>query len=125
MNGSYSFDTRITVLTETEIDTPGGVIKTWVKGNTLWASILQKVLNMFIATQIDYSQRYAQSPIYRIIVRSKQTWKFESTRFLWTSPSEGVRTLEPFELKRLPGTRHTSYTSLLVRDITDLKEGLA
>lgn len=125
MNGSYSFDTRITILLETEVDSPGGVIKTWNNGDSMWASVVQKVLNMYITTKVDFDQRWAQAPIYRVIVRGKRNWEFESTRFLWNSPSDGVRTLEPFEHKRLPGSRHTSYTSILTRDITDLKEGPA
>lgn len=125
MTGSYSFDARITILSRVETDSPGGVIKTWTNGIVLWASVVQMVKNMFISVQIMYDERYAQTTIYRIITRGKQNFDYESTRFSWNSPSQGVRILEPFETSRLPGSRHTNFTSILVRDITDLKEGPA
>jgi len=125
MNGSYAYDSRVTVQTETETDSAGGVIKQWVNGDVLWANVVQKVLNMYITVKLDFDQRFAQTSIYRVTTRGKQNWNFESTRFLWNSPSEGIRTLEPFESQRLLGKRNTYFTSILTRDITDLKEGPA
>ena len=121
MPAPWAFDTQVQVQTVTKTYDGLGTTETFTNGDLLFACVCEPTKNMYMHVNIVDQQRFNKTTIYRLIVRNKQNFSYSDTRFLWTTPNDGVHILKPFENQRLEGSRHTAYTSMLVEDITDLQ----
>ncbi len=119
MLSPYTFDSRVEVQTLTRTYDGVGNVDTWATITTVWCCVIHEFKNKWTDVFVEYGQRFSKNPIYKLIVRERQTYTVAGHRFLWKSPW-GDRVLKPINSQVVPGHRHHAYTSVIVEDITDM-----
>jgi head-tail adaptor len=120
MLSPWSFDSRITVQAVTKTFDGLNSTETWNDVETIWGSLIQLTQEKQMKVVMEYGQRFSKNIYYKLVVRGRKAFSFSDTRFLYQSPTDGVRTLKPIESVRIPGSRHDQYTGMWVEDVTDV-----
>jgi hypothetical protein len=116
---SWQFDSQVTVQSVATTYNGVGSTNVWTDGDTVWCICMVMTGDSWLRANTQYNQRFTTTQIYRIVTRERVDYKFDSSRFIWHSPT-GDRIMKPIRSAAIGGGVRDQFTWIDVEDITDV-----